>query len=60
MVINDFHVKCLAVFEAEAHPPLIVDTDAPLAGTISAQLLQPVGAGFCPSSGSPAARQPPK
>jgi hypothetical protein len=43
VVIHDPYVECIAVPEAEAHAPLVIDAHTPLTGTISVQLLQPVG-----------------
>jgi hypothetical protein len=42
MVIDDLNVVGMAVFEAEAYAPLIVDADAPLPDTVALQLLQSV------------------
>jgi hypothetical protein len=43
MIIHYLYVECIAVLEAEAHTPLIIDAHAPLAGTIAVQLFQPIG-----------------
>jgi len=42
MIIDDLHVPCRAVAPDEAHPPLIVDADAPLALAVAFQGFQPV------------------
>src|SRR5262245_10464743 len=42
MVVQDFYVEAVAVGPPETKPPLVVDPDAVLAGTISFQQLEPV------------------
>lgn len=42
MVIGDLHIVGIAVCPAEADPPLIVHTNAPLTIPITGKLLQPV------------------
>jgi hypothetical protein len=42
MVINDFNVKGMSVFPAEAHPPLIINTDAVLPSSITFEQFQPI------------------
>ena len=45
MVIGDLDIVGIAKFPAEADPPLVVDPDAPLAGTIAGKLFEPVAGG---------------
>jgi hypothetical protein len=40
MVIDDLDIERIAAFETEAHAPLVIDTDAPLASTGVLQGLQ--------------------
>jgi hypothetical protein len=42
MIIRDFYVVCIAIQPYEADPPLIIDTYAVLARTITPQRLQAV------------------
>lgn len=42
MVIGNLHIVGIAFCPAEADPPLIVDTNAPLTIPITGKLLQPV------------------
>ena len=42
MVISDLHIAGIAFCPAEAGPPLVVDTNAPLTIPITGKLLQPV------------------
>lgn len=42
MVIDDFHVKGVAMLEAKAQAPLVVDADAPLALAAPTELLQAI------------------
>ena len=43
VIIDDFDRTGVAIFPAKADPPLIVDSDAVLASSISGQLLQVIG-----------------
>jgi hypothetical protein len=43
MVVGDFDVMGITLFEAETDPPLVVDSDAVLAFAFSAQGLEPIG-----------------
>lgn len=42
MVIYDLDVKSIAVLEAKAYAPLIVDANAPLSFAVTAQGFQPI------------------
>jgi len=42
MIINNFYIKGIAVFEAEAQAPLVIYANALLALAISTQSFQPV------------------
>jgi hypothetical protein len=42
VIINDLDIVSVAVSPHETHPPLIIDTDAVLALTVAAKLLQPI------------------
>jgi hypothetical protein len=43
VVIGDLDIKNITVLKAEADSSLVVDPDAPLTGTVSAQRLQAIG-----------------
>ena len=43
MIVDDLDGMRVSVFPAEADPPLIVDSDAVLASSISGQFLQMIG-----------------
>jgi hypothetical protein len=43
VVIDDLDVEGIAVLETEAHTPLVVDADTPLAGAITSQNLESIG-----------------
>jgi len=42
VIVNDLDVDCVAVAEPEADPPTVVDSDAPLAGTVASKHLEPI------------------
>lgn len=42
MIIHDFNIKGIAIFETEAYAPLIVDANAPLTFAVMRQGFQPV------------------
>src|SRR5579872_7468108 len=42
MVVHDFHLLRIATAPDEANPPLIIDSDAVLAGSVASQGFQPV------------------
>lgn len=42
MVINYFDLKGVALTKYKTKPPLIIDSDAPLAGTVATKGFQPV------------------
>jgi hypothetical protein len=42
MVIHDFHLLCVVITPDEANPPLVIDADAVLAGTVAFEDFQPV------------------
>jgi len=42
VVINDSHITCVTVFPCETYPPLFVDTDTPLSGTIPRQQFETI------------------
>jgi len=42
MVIHNLNVEGVASFESEAHPPLIIDSNAPTPFPVALQSLQPV------------------
>jgi hypothetical protein len=42
VVINDFYIASIGIFPLEAHPPLLVDADAVLPRTVTAQCLKAV------------------
>ena len=42
VIINQFHVICVAASPDKAGPPLVVDPDTPLTGAIAAELLEPI------------------
>jgi hypothetical protein len=46
VIINNFYIKGIAVFEAKAQSPLVIYTNAPLALAISTQSYQPVARRF--------------
>lgn len=43
MIIDDFNIIGVTAFPSKTNTPLVVDADAPLTGSIAAQLFQPVG-----------------
>jgi hypothetical protein len=43
VVIDDLDVEGIAVLETEAHAPLVVDADAPLAGAIAFEGFEMIG-----------------
>ena len=43
MVIHYFNLKCVALMPLETDPPLVIDTDAVLARTITAKYLESIG-----------------
>ena len=45
MVIHDLYVKGIAVLEAEAHAPLVVDAHTPLTATIPLALNDAISSG---------------
>ncbi len=45
MVIDDFDVVRISFRPPKADPPLVIDTDAVLAGPAARELLQPIGWG---------------
>jgi len=45
VIIHHLDVEGVATLPAEAEPPLVVDPDAPFAGPVTSQLLQPVARG---------------
>ncbi len=42
MVIDDLNIEGIAILEARAYAPLVIDANAPLTFTASTQSLQPV------------------
>ncbi len=42
MIVGDFYIEGIAVFPAEAYPPLIVDPDAVLTLSITGQLFEAI------------------
>lgn len=42
MIVDDFDIKGVAVFPAEADAPLVIDPDTPLAGAVAGELFEPV------------------
>jgi hypothetical protein len=42
VIVNDFDVKCIAVDEAKADAPLIIDTNAPLPSPVAFQWLETI------------------
>jgi hypothetical protein len=42
VVIDDFHIVSIRIFPLEAYAPLLIDSDAVLPGTISAQRFEAV------------------
>jgi len=42
MVIDDFDVESVSVPPSKTNPPLVVDTNAPLAATVASKLLQKI------------------
>jgi hypothetical protein len=42
MVIDDLNIKSIAILEAKAQAPLVIDANTPLTFAASAQSLQPV------------------
>jgi hypothetical protein len=43
MIVGDFDVISIPILEAEVYPPLLVDPNAVLAGSIPAEGLEPIG-----------------
>ena len=46
IVIDDFYINGMAVFETETQSPLVVDADAPLSGPVSGKEFKAVGKRF--------------
>lgn len=42
MVVDDRDVKCISVTPTKAYAPLVVDTNAVVAGAITAEFLDPI------------------
>ena len=42
VIIGDLDIECIAIFPAEADPPLIVDPDTVLAFSVPRQLFEPI------------------
>ena len=40
MIIHYLNIICITAFETEAYPPLIIDADAVLPGSVTRQFLQ--------------------